>query len=88
MSHWNYRVMQFDEDGVSWRAVHTVFYDDEGRPYKYSDDPVGLASEDSSTNNGLKMELHAFSSALNKQSLTPADFPDHESTYSSEGDLI
>ena len=33
MAHWNYRVMEFNTPDGSWRAIHEVHYDDEGRRF-------------------------------------------------------
>lgn len=83
--HWNYRVLEFNEDEETWRDIRIVFYDDDGKPVKYSDDPAAISTEDLSTN-GLKAELWAFNAALLKPILKVEDFPEFNSSYSTEGD--
>ena len=40
MSHWDYRVMQFSDGGLLWRAIHEVYYDDDDKPISYTDEPA------------------------------------------------
>ncbi len=79
--------MEFEteDDGV-WFEIRCVWYDDNGMPFRYSDDPMGLITEDPDPVKGMKSEIWAFHAAILKPILKPSDFPDHESEYSPDGD--
>jgi len=88
MKHWNYRVLEFfdEETHERWRAIHVVYYDDQGMPIHYDEHPAAVSSEDLESVNGLKAELWSFSAALNKSVLLGSEFPTIGSEYSVEGD--
>lgn len=75
MAHWNYRVMEFNTPDGSWRAIHEVHYDDEGRPRAYTENPTQLVWEVDEGDGSPKTTIERLREALDKPVLTPADFP-------------
>lgn len=75
MSHWDYRVMQFSDGGLLWRAIHEVYYDDDDKPISYTDEPA-VVMWDANDDNVLApmLELQRMTQAIGKPTLTPADF--------------
>jgi hypothetical protein len=45
MSFWNHRVMRHKKEGKTWLAIHEVYYNDEGEPHSWTEEPVSLAGE-------------------------------------------
>lgn len=77
---WNYRVIEFvtpssaDAPQETWRAIHEVYYDDQGRPVGYTENPavIGwLADEGDSAPAAI---LERMREALAKPALVPSDF--------------
>ena len=72
MTHWNYRVMQFNVHGESSCAIHEVHYDDEGKPAAYTVNPAYVAWDaDEGDPTGILLRM---AEAIDKPTLTPADF--------------
>ena len=72
MSYWNYRVMQFTEGPETWRAIHEVHYDDDGKPVAYTENPAYVAWDaDEGDPTGILLRMAV---AIDKPILTPADF--------------
>ena len=74
---WNYRVMEWGEEGQEkWRTIHEVFYDEQGNPIMYSDTPeFAIATQnDDGTWEDLGTVLDMMRSALVKPILTAASF--------------
>ena len=68
---WNYRVIEFDDpDEGAWVAIHEVYYDEDGNPDSYSEDPAIAMS----TNRSLVWLLDQFREALSKEVLFERDF--------------
>lgn len=71
---WNYRVIEFvDPLSGPWRSIHEVYYDDEGRPFAYMEDPAGVIS-DEGDGFDLSGVLDMMRSALDKPVLVEKDF--------------
>lgn len=78
MGHWNYRVMEFPperDDESPIRAIHEVYYRDDGQPRAYTVNPADVTSEGLG-NEGLALVLDRMREALDKPVLRPSDFPD------------
>lgn len=72
MSHWNHRVIEFVEpDGTPWRAIHEVHYDDQGRPYAYTESPADVSG---ANNEELAATLERMRRALERPHLVEDDF--------------
>ena len=48
MSKWNYRVIEFmcPVDKEPWRAIHEVYYDEDGKPCLYTEKPAEVSSSE------------------------------------------
>lgn len=48
MTTWNYRVLYFENANPeeSHHAIHKVYYDDDGKPEAYTENPVDLVWHD------------------------------------------
>lgn len=49
MSHWNYRLIRFKDEGSPtgyWVALHEVYYDDEGNPNGWTSSPADFGGTD------------------------------------------
>ena len=71
---WNYRVIEFvDPDREPWRAIHEVYYNDDGTPRSYGENPATVIEED---DEGYAMvwTLTRMGEALGKPTLTGLDF--------------
>lgn len=78
MGHWNYRVMEFAPerpDELPVRAIHEVYYRDDGQPRAYTVNPAGVSSEGLG-NEGLALVLDRMREALARPVLRPSDFPE------------
>lgn len=81
MATWNYRVMKFvDEDGEPYCQIHEVYYDKEGHPNGYTENPVSVFSTEGI--DGLDWVLGKMTEALKKAVLEESDFA--KSVQSSE----
>ncbi len=73
---WNYRVIEFvDPKEGQWRAIHEVYYDDNGKPEGYTAIPAQLlAFHDSGESRDLRWILDRMREALDRPVLTERDF--------------
>lgn len=76
---WNYRVIEFVDPHTNepWRGIFEVYYDDEGRPNGYTEDPSDVVSHDEGGNEakgGLAWVLDRMREALDKPVLVERDF--------------
>jgi hypothetical protein len=80
MSHWNYRVIEIEQDvsgeKVVQHGIHEVYYDDSGKPNGYTPDPVAVVSfgEDGEPPD-LPAMFARMKTALDKPTLKASDFP-------------
>ncbi|PRP71973.1 hypothetical protein BUE93_03505 [Chromobacterium amazonense] len=80
MATWDYRVIEFeapaegDAEPHHWRAIHEVFYDNDGQPAAFGENPAivlwNVEEGDSSPANTLAR----MQAALAKPLLKPSDF--------------
>jgi hypothetical protein len=76
---WNYRVIEFVDPHTEepWRGIFEVYYDDEGRPNGYLEEPSDVVSYDSGGNEapgGLAWVLDRMREALERPVLVEKDF--------------
>lgn len=74
---WNYRVIEFVQPGSDepWQAIHEVYYDQDGNPDGYSEEPACVSSTDAAgTVAGLGWVLDNMREALSKPVLVERDF--------------
>jgi hypothetical protein len=72
-SHWNYRVIERELDGETWRGIHEVYYRD-GEPKSYTAEAVDVSWLVADEVDGATV-LDRMREALGKPVLTSADFP-------------
>lgn len=72
--HWNYRVIEFDDDGELTRSIHEVYYDENRKPCSYMDAPAVVVWEPAE-DKGPYWILEAMRKALELPVLRPQDFP-------------
>ncbi|KMN50616.1 hypothetical protein VL04_14790 [Chromobacterium violaceum] len=80
MTTWDYRVIEFETAAAGeaephrWRAIHEVFYNNDGQPAGYGENPAdvlwGVEEDDSSPANTLAR----MQAALTKPVLYASDF--------------
>ena len=71
---WNYRVIEFAEaKSIPFRQIHEVYYDAEGSPKSYGEDPAIIAWDIGEENMGHDI-LQLMVSALSKPVLVEDDF--------------
>ncbi len=69
---WNYRLMEWEHEGIRWRTFHTVFYDIDGGLISYTKEPeYPVAHEDEE----MSDELQRFAKALTLPTLIDEHFP-------------
>ncbi len=75
MSHWNYRVIEFNDGAEPWYAIHEVYYDDAGEPNGYSAKPaIVIGSNIDGDRDSLRWTLDRMHEALDQPVLHEADF--------------
>lgn len=71
-AHWNHRVIEYvDTDGSPWFQIHEVYYDAEGKPQAYTENPVpvhGVNVEE------ISKTLERMQACLSKPVLKETDF--------------
>jgi hypothetical protein len=60
------------EDGEDYYAIYEVYYDAQGRPQVYANEPCTVCT---SSVEELQQEINRLQEALNTQLLTIAEFP-------------
>ena len=79
MASWNYRVMEFTVEGETFRAIHEVHYDNDGKPKSYSE-PASSVTADifdghvAGARGSLEWTLDRMREALDKPVLQASDF--------------
>ncbi len=71
---WNYRIIEFQTGDETHRAIHEVYYDDDGKPTGYADNPASVwwhVDEEEGAPNRI---LERMQEALAKPVLTEKDF--------------
>lgn len=83
MTTWNYRVIEFvTPSGIAgqpddvWRAVHEVFYDKEGNPTSYGENPAAVGW-DMPDGDPLAL-LDRMREAITKPVLSEQNFPNRQ----------
>jgi len=74
---WNYRVIEFvSPGGDPWRAIHEVFYHDDGSLKSYSENPAIVVTEHEGgpAKRELGEVLDAMRGSLSKRVLVERDF--------------
>lgn len=72
---WNYRVIEFvTVHNEPWRAIHEVYYDAEGNPNGYGEEPAVVIADGDELDNGLGKVLDMMRLALSKPVLVHTDF--------------
>lgn len=72
---WNYRIIeQANEHGDRWRAIHEVYYDDEGKPRSYTVDAVGVQWDVEEGDDAGLRTLDQMREAFTLPVLRPEDF--------------
>lgn len=85
MATWNYRVMKFvDDDGEPCHQIHEVYYDKEGHPNGYTENPANIFSIEGI--DGLSRVFEKMAEALKKPVLDESDFS--KSAQTSEVTLV
>lgn len=80
MSTWNYRVIEFvtppytDEPNERWRAIHEVYYDENGRPVGYTENPAVIGWHADDGDSVPLTIIERMREALAKPVLVPSDF--------------
>jgi len=78
MSHWNYRVIEFVEpDGETYRAIHEVYYHDDGSLAGYGENPATVVANKWTSwddENTLNCQLDMMYKALKQPFLKNTDF--------------
>lgn len=78
---WNYRVMEFileDVEGKpTYRQIHEVYYDDDGKPSMYAEEAATVYWEELKGNDP-HWQLDMMREALSKPVLHDSDFPTQE----------
>lgn len=71
---WNHRVIEaVGEDGEKYYGIHEVYYDNDGNPRAYTENPVGVSwGQD---DNPMQV-LEWMTNCLSKPYLKKSDFPD------------
>jgi hypothetical protein len=73
MENWNYRVLEFtDDNGEHYYQIHEVYYDNEGHPNSYTENPAIVFSPDGI--DGLISVLDKMKDALEKPIMDKIDF--------------
>lgn len=70
---WNHRVIEFvdPDDGRPWFQIHEVYYDDQGRPEAYTENPVPVYGD---TIDEMRTTLERMRLALDQPVLRERDF--------------
>lgn len=68
---WNHRVIQHEENGETWRAIHEVYYDGDGVPWAYTENPTPVQWSEGDAPNWI---LDQMRKALEAPVLREADF--------------
>lgn len=71
---WNYRVIEYVEpEDDPWWAIHEVYYDDDGKPIRYTEEPAwAMSLED--MGGSLSWVLDRMRDALSRPVLKESDF--------------
>lgn len=75
---WNYRVFEWaDRKEGTWQSIHEVYYNVDGKPTSYSEEPAVVMSSDPAGNEAdLGWVLDRMRDALSKPVLTADEFPE------------
>lgn len=80
MGTWNYRVIEFVTPSIEgapearWRAIHEVYYDENGRPSGYTESPAVIGWDTDEGDSAPFSILERMSVALTKPVLIESDF--------------
>lgn len=69
--HWNYRVIEHVECGITTMQIHEVYYDSEGKPSTLTVNAVCPLGE---TLEELKADVENYNKAMNAPVLKASDF--------------
>lgn len=74
---WNYRIMEWEDRGQKYRTIHEVYYDEEGKPNGYGEQPawpMATQNDEDGTFEDLGEVLDMMQTALTKDILKASDF--------------
>lgn len=76
---WDYRVIEFvDPSSMEpWRAIHEVFYDENGKPNGYAENPAGIVWDTDVGDGEPTRIIERLAMALRFPVLVERDFQSH-----------
>src|ERR1043166_4908759 len=76
---WNYRIMRNTKGKHVWLGIHEVYYDESGKPYLWTEEPIICVDEDEGVE-GIKSTLEMMLNDVerSKHEILPYKDPDQD----------